>query len=178
MARKVLWSGDTVLPAPTAISVNDEIIWSSNTGRTASGLMVGDVVAQKKNISIEWGVLKESELALIKRVMIAGFFPFSFRDDGIDITISSYRGTLSKKQLGWLGDGIFYYKSASVSVIQKYVDVVYMNAQIRTDGSSTATKTIQKQELYEAHKEECRADMAAFDQMVYELEDAQGGAAK
>lgn len=119
MARKVLWSGDTVLPAPTAISVNDEIIWSSNTGRTASGLMVGDVVAQKKNVSIEWGVLKESELALIKRVMIAGFFPFSFRDDGIDMTISSYRGTLSKKQLGWLGDGIFYYKSASVSVIQK-----------------------------------------------------------
>ncbi len=68
--------------------------------------------------------------------------------------------------------------SSVVRVNEQDVDVVYMNAQIRTDGSSTATKTIQKQELYEAHKEECRADMAAFDQMVYELEDAQGGAAK
>lgn len=66
--------------------------------------------------------------------------------------------------------------SSVVRVNEQDVDVVYMNAQIRTDGSSTATKTIQKQEIYEAHKEECRADMAAFDQMVYELEDAQGGA--
>lgn len=119
MARRILWSGSTTLPAPVEISVNDEIIWSSNTGRTANGKMVGDIVAEKKTVNIKWGVLTESELAVIKRVMIAGFFPFSFRDDGIDITIDSYRGTLSKEQIGWLGDGVFYYKSASVSVIQQ-----------------------------------------------------------
>ena len=84
-----------------------------------TGEMIGDVITQKKNISIKWGVLTESELAVIKQVMIAGFFPFSFRDDGVDLTISSYRGTLTKEQIGWLSDGIFYYKSASVSVIQK-----------------------------------------------------------
>lgn len=119
MAKKILWSGNTTLPAPTEITVNDEIIWSSNTGRCASGDMIGDVVAQKKDVSIKWGVLTETELAVIKKVMIAGFFPFSFRDDGIDMTITSYRGTLSKEQIGWLGDGIFYYRSASVEVIQK-----------------------------------------------------------
>ena len=119
MAKRILWSGNTTLPAPTEITVNDEIIWSSNTGRSASGEMIGDVIAQKKNISIKWGVLTESELVIIKNVLTAGYFPFSFHDDGIDLTISSYRGTLSKEQLGWLGDGIFYYKSTSVSVIQK-----------------------------------------------------------
>lgn len=119
MAKKILWSGNTTLPAPTEITVNDEIIWSSNTGRCASGDMIGDVVAQKKDVSIKWGVLTEAELAVIKKVMIAGFFPFSFRDDGVDMTITSYRGTLSKEQIGWLGDGIFYYRSASVEVIQK-----------------------------------------------------------
>lgn len=119
MAKRILWSGNTTLPAPTEITVNDEIIWSSNTGRSASGEMIGDVIAQKKNISIKWGVLTESELVIIKNVLTVGYFPFSFHDDGIDLTISSYRGTLSKEQLGWLGDGIFYYKSASVSVIQK-----------------------------------------------------------
>ena len=81
--------------------------------------MVGDIVAEKKTVNIKWGVLTESELAEIKQVMIAGFFPFSFRDDGVDFTIDSYRGTLSKEKIGWLGDGIFYYKSASVSVIQQ-----------------------------------------------------------
>ena len=96
MAKKILWSGSTVLPAPVEITSNDEIIWSSHTGRAASGNMIGDVVAQKKNISIKWGVLEESELATIKKVLIAGFFPFSFRDDGAELTINVYRGTLSK----------------------------------------------------------------------------------
>ena len=50
--------------------------------------------------------------------------------------------------------------SSVVRVNEQDVDVVYMNAQIRTDGSSTATKTIQKQEIYEAHKEECQIGRA------------------
>lgn len=119
MANKILWSGSITLPSPVQITVNDEIIWSDHTGRAASGEMIGDIVAEKKNVSIKWGVLTESELTLIKQVMIAGFFPISFRDDGIDLTIKTYRGTLAKEQLGYIGDGIFYYKSASVNIIQK-----------------------------------------------------------
>ena len=42
MAKKILWSGAVVLPSPVSISVNDEIIWTSDTGRTLSGKMVGD----------------------------------------------------------------------------------------------------------------------------------------
>ena len=45
MAKRILWSGNTTLPAPTEITVNDEIIWSSNTGRSTSGEMIGDVIA-------------------------------------------------------------------------------------------------------------------------------------
>ncbi len=119
MAKRILWSGGTALPAPVSISVNDEIIWTSGTGRTLSGYMVGDVVAEKKNVSIKWGILTEADAALIKRVLCTGFFPFSFHDDGVDLTISAYRGTMAKEQLGWLGDGIFYYRSASVDVIQR-----------------------------------------------------------
>ena len=111
MARRILWSGSVTLPAPTSITVNDEIIWTSDTGRTLAGYMVGDPVAEKKTVSIKWGILTEAQMA--------GYFPFSFRDDGIDITIQSYRGTLSKEQIGWLSDGIFYYKSASVDIVQR-----------------------------------------------------------
>lgn len=112
-------AGDTDLPAPVSISVDDEIIWSANTGRTVSGLMAGDIVAEKMTVKIRWGVLQDGELALIKKKLIAGFFSFTFHDAGLDITIDSYRGVLSKEQIGPLGDGIFWYRSASVDLIQQ-----------------------------------------------------------
>lgn len=115
----ILRAGDTELPDPVSISVNDEIIWTADTGRTLSGLMIGDVVAEKKNVSIKWGILPEKDVVLIKKTLVAGFFSFTFRDDGMNITIESYRGTMSKEQLGWIGDGLFYYRSVSVDIVQR-----------------------------------------------------------
>lgn len=117
--REILKSGGVVLPAPTSLSVSDEIIWTSDTGRTLSGYMVGDVVAEKKNLSIKWQYLTDEEVRLIKSRLIAGFFPFTFHDSGIDFTIEAYRGTMSKEHLGNIGDGFYYYKTVSVDVIQR-----------------------------------------------------------
>ena len=48
--------------------------------------------------------------------------------------------------------------------------VVYMNASISTEGERTnSSSAIQNRELYNANKAQCRADIAAFDQMVYEI---------
>lgn len=116
---EILKSGSTVLPAPVSISVNDEIIWSSDAGRLIDGTMAGDIIAEKKTLSIKWEYLTETEIALIKNTLVAGFFPFTFRDDGILITIESYRGTLTKQHLGYIGDGIYYYRSASIDIIQR-----------------------------------------------------------
>ena len=116
---EILKSGSVVLPAPVSLSVSDELIWTSDTGRTLSGYMIGDVVAEKKNLSIKWGVMTEADIRLIKSRLIAGFFPLTFHDDGIDITIEAYRGTLSKEHLGALGDGQYWYRSVSVDIIQR-----------------------------------------------------------
>lgn len=116
---EILKSGSTVLPAPTALTVADEIIWTSSTGRTLAGKMVGNVVAEKKNLQIQWNYLTESAVKLIKSKLIAGWFPLTFRDDGIDITINAYRGTMTKEALGDIGDGNFYYKTVSVDIIQR-----------------------------------------------------------
>lgn len=115
----ILESGSTILPTPVEISTADEIIWSSNTGRAANGDMTGDVIAEKKAVSIKWGVLSEIDVKLIKDTLKPGFNPITFRDDGVNITITQYRGTLSKEHLGRLGDGIYWYRSASVELIQK-----------------------------------------------------------
>lgn len=115
----VLKANGIQLPAPVKIVVNDEIIWSSDTGRSSDGTMLGDVIANKKNITIEWGVLKASEVKIISTNMKAGFFSFVFEDEGEQISITGYRATLSKEQIGKLGDGIFYYRTVTTSFIQK-----------------------------------------------------------
>lgn len=117
--KEVLRAGEIILPAPVSITINDELIWTSDTGRTMDGTMVGEVVAEKKNISIQWGVLSEAEIILIKKGITKGFFPITFRDDGIDMTITAYRGTLSKEQIGRLSDGIFWYRKATVDLIER-----------------------------------------------------------
>lgn len=115
----ILVAGGVTLPPPVSISTSDEIIWSEDTGRSASGLMVGDIIAEKKTINVNWGVLTETEVGLIKSRLIAGFFPVTFRDDGVNITIDSYRGTMTKEHIGRLSDGIYYYRSCTVSIIQR-----------------------------------------------------------
>lgn len=64
-------------------------------------------------------------------------------------------------------------KSVSLSYQSMIGDkiAVYMSAQIPDSGRSTSNKTIQDLDLYEANKTECREDMAAFDEMLWELED-------
>ena len=115
----ILKCGSTVLPAPMSITSGDEIIWSKNTGRTTNGDMAGDVIAEKKTLDIRWGILTEAEVQLIKQKITTGFFPITFRDDGISMTINTYRGSLSKEHMGYVGDGIYYYRSATAQIVQK-----------------------------------------------------------
>ena len=111
--------GTILLPSPVSVSIDDEIIWSADTGRTLSGDMVGDAVTEKKTLGVKWEFLEETECLLIKRNLLPGFFPLAFYDDGQETQIEGYRATLSKDVLGDIGDGIYYYRSVSVSIIQR-----------------------------------------------------------
>ena len=53
------------------------------------------------------------------------------------------------------------------------VQVAYMSATISTDGGSNGNinKSIANKELYNANKEQVRADMAEFEDVVYKVED-------
>lgn len=116
---EVLKAGGVVLPSPAQISVDDEIIWTSDTGRTLSGRMVGDVIAEKKNVKLDWEFLTEKEAMLLRKYLTTGFYPVTFRDDGMDITVEVYRGTMSKVHIGDIGDGEYWYRSVSVSLIER-----------------------------------------------------------
>lgn len=115
----ILKCGDTELPSPVSITSGDEIIWSSSTGRGDNGKMYGDVIAEKKNISIQWNMLSEDEVLILDENLVAGFFPFTFRDGGKMLKITSYRGTLTKQHMGYIGDGKYYYRAVEVQIIQQ-----------------------------------------------------------
>ena len=52
--------------------------------------------------------------------------------------------------------------------------VIYLSASISIEnlGNSTVSQSIQNQELYAANKDACRADIAEFQNAVFEEEDA------
>ena len=114
----VIKVGQHELPSPVELSTADEIIWSSNTGRSATGKMIGDVVAEKKTFEIRWGVLTKSQKDVIAQRLTSGFVSFQVVIDGNSTTIDVYRGTLNASLLGTYG-GVTYYKEASVSVVQQ-----------------------------------------------------------
>ena len=53
-------------PAMEGVTISTEKIWSANTGRSASGKMVGTIIATKTTISIKWPALTPEQAAKIR----------------------------------------------------------------------------------------------------------------
>lgn len=117
MPQTIVASGVT-LPSPVKIESSKEIIWSSNTNRNTAGNTIGTVITQKRTVDLEWNNLTAAEVSRIESAMPAGFFQFQFYDSG-NVTMTVYRGALKKVHMGYVGDGSYYYKSVSVTLIEK-----------------------------------------------------------
>ena len=117
MAVTVSANGVT-LPSPEEIGTSEEIVWSSNTGRSTTGLMIGDVVAEKRTLNIRWGVITAAEYDVIRTNIRSGFHPFTLTVDGVSATITAYRGAVTATLLGTFG-GVTWYRDAAVSIIQQ-----------------------------------------------------------
>lgn len=113
----VIKAGSTTLPSPEKLTTSNEIIWSSNTGRSSSGKMIGDVVAEKTTFAITWGILTKSERDLIRSKLASGFHDFSVVEDGTTTTITGYRSTLQSETV--VAGGETFYKNLTVSIIQQ-----------------------------------------------------------
>lgn len=75
--------GTTVAePAKGGITITDEPIWASNTGRNAKGKMIGDIVAWKRTIEVSWPPLTYSQAWKIRNaIKSAGeFFVIQYKD--------------------------------------------------------------------------------------------------
>lgn len=116
----IIKCNDVILPAPTTLTTADEIIWSSNTGRsTVSAKMLGDVIAEKKTFSVGWQWLTSAERKIITDNLKSGFNPISFIFDNETITLTAYRGTINSEYAGNIGDGKEYYRTITCDVIEQ-----------------------------------------------------------
>ncbi len=115
MASILATEAGVELPTPATMSVSHELLWSANTKRVASGRMVGTAIAEKQTVNITWGVLTKSELDTIKSQMPKGFFKLQVFGNLIEV----YRGAIASEPIGNVGDGAFYYRSASTDIIER-----------------------------------------------------------
>lgn len=69
-------------PKAGGVVVTDEPIWSSNTGRSTTGKMIGDVIAWKTTVEVSWPPLSFSEAKTLRdAIKNAGpFFEIQYFD--------------------------------------------------------------------------------------------------
>lgn len=73
-------------PKHGGVVITDEPIWASNTGRSSTGKMIGDIVAWKTTISVTWPPLSFEDIEKIRNAVInAGpFFKIKYYDFNTD----------------------------------------------------------------------------------------------
>lgn len=106
---------------PRAITVSPEKIWSKNTGRGDNGKMVGDVVATKVTLKVEWGILSAKEIQKIDEVISQGFFKCTFlnpRKGNVEETLTFYSGTPTYPVYSYV-KGYPEYKGIGVDLIEQ-----------------------------------------------------------
>lgn len=113
---------DMPTPAHGGMAIADEPIWSSNTGRGATGLMSGDIVAWKKTLDLEFPPLTFAQSQLIRNTLrnAGEFFQVRFRDfdDSSWTTATMYTSNLPRT-LYSLASGVQYHTGVKIQLVEQ-----------------------------------------------------------
>ena len=95
---------------PISIEVTHNKIWSKNTGRAASGLMVGDIIARKYSLVISMAEMKQDDItALDEAINTVAFFPVRFINHrGAEIQAYFYSSDPTYKQTLFKNNDVYY----------------------------------------------------------------------
>ena len=107
-------------PMLDGLTVSTEKVWSADTGRTASGRMVGTVIARKTTIKIKWPPMSYAQAAAIEQAVSGGdFVPVSYTDmTGSRVTKTVYFSTPSYTLYSY-ASGIRWVKDVSVTGVEQ-----------------------------------------------------------
>lgn len=111
-----------IMPEPKfqGITFSKEKIWSKNTGRTASGKMVGDVIAIKTTMSISFPVLSGEQVKELDAALEPAFIDVYFKDPRKNeyTTKTFYAGTPSYPVYSY-AKGLPEYVGTTVDLIEQ-----------------------------------------------------------
>lgn len=117
--------GDWVtMPSPShnGVAIADEPVWSSNTGRGASGKMSGDIVAWKTTIDISLPPLSFADSKLIRDTLKSAgeFFEVRFRDFSTStwVTKTVYTANLPRTIYS-LANGYRYHVDVKIQLVEQ-----------------------------------------------------------
>ena len=109
------------MPVPADLQVQNNKIWSDNTGRSANGKLVGDMGCIKKKLIISWVHLTGEQVALINQYISnvsKPFFSVTFTDETFnEQTCTMYAGDTKYDVLKWVSP-MKYLKNVTVDLIE------------------------------------------------------------
>ena len=100
------------------LTITKEKIWSANTGRTAAGYMVGDLVSVKYKLQCNFMPLSREDVKKIDSAISTPYFHVKFTDPSTDeqIEIEAYAGTPTYP--------VFQYKDGVPTYVGVYIDLI------------------------------------------------------
>lgn len=102
------------------LTITDNIIWSSNTGRVTTGEIEGDIVAKKIKLNLTLAPMSDAEAVAYAAATDAAFFPITFRNPktGKTDTKTFYVGTSTYPVYSY-ADGLPRYVGIAADFIEK-----------------------------------------------------------
>lgn len=119
-----LYIGGVQMPTPAleGVTITREKVWSSDTGRSSSGKMLGTIVAIKSKITIKWPVLTFDQVKTIENAVSDADDPFvtvKYTDmTGTTVTKTMYFGTPTYTMYG-AAAGTQWVKDVTVDGIEQ-----------------------------------------------------------
>lgn len=117
----VLYVNGTALPTPSTIIPTRNRLWAQESGRTASGLFVGDIQAEKWRLDITWTALPAATVSTIMSALLSGSFLtvrfYSPLTDAL-ITATMYAGDIPTPVYCYSLANTMY-ESLSVSLVER-----------------------------------------------------------
>lgn len=121
MANEVLTIGGVTMPTPAlgGVTVGREPIWSANTGRSASGKMVGTIVAVKTTIKVKWPPLTLAEAEKIENAVKGDFFTVVLKKDSSTVFSGTMYAGAPTYTIYSVVSGLPYAEGMAVDLIER-----------------------------------------------------------
>lgn len=116
-----LYIGGVAMPTPSKVDRQLEKIWSEDTGRAASGKLLGTLVAEKTKLSLSWSCLTFAQAETL-RAAVAGTEFVELAITGYNGTIQTYTGyfgELSAGDYSWASPGLRVVTDVSLSFVEQ-----------------------------------------------------------